>query len=223
MDAFFSCFEGGVSLLIIFVITGASFLILLMNKLPKARPLFWVIYVLALIALAFAWKRDFFPGRDPDLSNFLISVLIGFVLFIFSSTVYLVGEKDKEQFFKKVGGIVMLVSGVAIIAFTLESISFSDNRREENYQKQLAALEASSSNLKQEYAWLFPDETPRTAIVVPGSSLCYMLGVSPQEALKLAKANKLKYHWYGHKLFVLVYPGDQFTQVGVIWILNRKK
>lgn len=224
MNEFFIIFEGGFKLIITFLIALTCFSLLLFINFSKIRKFLWILYLLTAVLSACSWKDFFFPVSESGLLIFSVPVLIGWIFFVFSSVVFLIGLKNQEKFFQNMGGVAMIISGAVVIIFTATSIFYIDAKREENYKRQMLELEMIS-DFRQELDLQFPNEelVDKTAEVVPGSSLCRTLGVIPQEAVKIAKINKLKYYWQGYKLFVLVHPGDTFTQVGEIWILNEKK
>lgn len=216
MGIFESYFLAVLCLTLCFVVSAATFAFLFFNKWPKFKKGIIIVYYIALMGLTFSWLNIFFSDILPlaqQESRFIVytlSVLFCFVIFAFFSFVLLKGKKEKNNLLGVIGSGMMFIALFSSLNFTLQySFIREQERIDKNYE------EVALCELRQEL-----DSFPRIALVIPGGSLCYTLGVTKEEALKLAKANNLKYYYKDNKLIVIVHPGDEFVQVGDVWILK---
>ena len=152
MYVFFSFWEALIYALAALVMTATFFVLLFFDKLPKLRKPLWVIYSLAILSLVVVWVVTLFPeyfGKntsDGELSIYCTASLIGWIILIFFSIVFLTSEKDKNIISKKISGLMMIIAGVAVVTFSFESIIFRDTQREQWYNEAIEKLDCQSTD-----------------------------------------------------------------------------
>ena len=204
-------------LVICFVIAVFTFAILYFDKLQKVRTGAIILYYVALAGIVYAWFNLFFSDIFALVTQGKIFIACAATSFLcwgmvaFFSLALFKSKKKKNELINTISIAMLFFACFSAILFTFEYMSIKERERIETMHH---------DNLLNEVNCDLSQYELKTALVIPGASLCYTLGVTKEEALQIAKLSNLKYYYKGNKLIVVVHPGDQFIQICDIWILK---
>lgn len=195
-----------------------------LSKKKVNKALNFSLIILSLSGLGISWFilfygdisfKDLFTASASGLllcSQITVIFWIGLLL---STSTYLVTRKAATVKLMLVWIFSRSLIVVAIILISLTAIITLEIRLR-GYLEEDEATEV----VVEEY---IPTVEMDFGLFIPeGGSLCSTLGVTKEEALKIAKINNLPYHYQGKKLIVIVQPEDEFIRVGRVWYMSDK-
>lgn len=196
-----------------------------LSKKKVNKTLNFSLIILSLSGLGISWFilfygdisfKDLFATSTNGLllcSQITVIFWIGLLL---STATYLVTRKAATVKLMLVWIFSRSLIVVAIILISLTAIITLEIRLrgylEEDEATEVVVAEESVPTVEVDFGLFIPG----------GGSLCGTLGVSKEEALKIAKINNLPYYYQGKKLIVIVQPEDEFIRVGRVWYMSDK-
>lgn len=222
MGVFASYFLAVLCLALCFFVSVAAFFTLFLEKWPKMKKVVTISYYVALAGLIFSWSNLFFSDLFLLVAPkgvfivYAVTTLFCWSMLAFFSFTLLKSRTEKNEIISVVSMAMLFIFTFSLLVFTFQYTTIRDQERAEKMYESdtVSDFEAELAELDEQGYFL------KTALIVPGASLCYTLGVTKEEALKIAQASNLKYYHRGNKLIVIVHPGDEFVQVCDIWILK---
>jgi hypothetical protein len=222
MGVFASYFEAVLFLALCLIVSVCTFISIYSDKWPRWRKGLIILYYVIFTELVFVWFNLFFSDLFPLVGSekrFMVYALISLLcwaMLAFFSFIILKAKKEKNDIICSMSVLMSFIALFSVFNFTFQyNVVKEQERAEKMYEKNTPNKFTSELNQCNDQ-----NESLTTALVIPGGSLCYTLGVTKEEALNLAKLNNLKYYYKGKKLIVIVSPGDEFIKVSDVWILK---
>jgi hypothetical protein len=223
--------ENVVYLIISLLLAAFSFYVLITDKCQIIRRFCWVLFYASMAVIFTFWLDFFFPevssnsfvdGVSLVLASLGKTCLVLFIAAGFFFWVYLIHKKSDFSLDK----ITKTISSFAVVIFLILIVLFSISSLVIRWHQPSKLVTANITK-----ADVFPKldlslVTPEENVIIPnGGSLCGTLGITQEYALQFAKINNLKYYHRGHKLIVIIQPGDEFMPVGKLWtpVVKQKR